>query len=105
MELPAASTFTMTTGRHYATGQKIMALTRSCPDDAPPAYRAARAIRAAANTTGRCPSCGGTMGLPNRHERRRAAALGEPAHVAIEHADDCPASDTGMSRTWISGAN
>jgi hypothetical protein len=97
--------FTMTVGRHHETGEKILALTRSCPDDAPPAYRAAWAIRAEANATGRCPGCGGTMVLPNRHERRRAAALGEPAHVAIEHNDDCPASDAGMSRTWISSAN
>ena len=98
MKLPT-SVFTMTSGVHYETGEKIMALTRACPDDAPPAFRAAWGIRAEANSTGRCSACGGTM-TANRHERRKAKKLGEPAHAVILHEPDCVASDAGLERTW-----
>ena len=53
--------FTTMIGRHYATGETFMALTLACPDNAPPAFRAAWLIRAEANSTGRCSACGGTM--------------------------------------------
>lgn len=96
--------FTMTSGVHYETGEKIMALTRACPDDAPPAFRAAWQVRAEANATGRCPGCGAVM-ASNRHERRKAEKLGEPAHAVILHEAWCPASDEGLERTWISSAN
>lgn len=91
--------FTTTTGTHYATGEKIMALTRACPDGAPPAYRTAWAIRAGANSTGRCSSCGAVM-TSNRHERRKARKLGEPTHAAILHEPECVASDEGLARSW-----
>jgi hypothetical protein len=91
--------FTMTSGTHYATGEKIVALTRSCPPDAPPAYRAARQLRAEANATGRCLSCAAVM-ASSRHERRKAKALGEPAHAVIVHEAWCAASDEGLERTW-----
>ena len=59
MKLPDdTGIFTMTVGEHYETGERIAALTRPCPEDAPPAYRVAWTIRAEANATGRCSSCG-----------------------------------------------
>jgi hypothetical protein len=91
--------FTTTTGTHYATGEKIMALTRSCPDNAPSVCRAAWVIRAEANACGRCSSCGATM-QSSRHERRRAKVCGEPAHAVIVHEPDCVASDQGLERSW-----
>lgn len=104
MKVPAGGTFTVTTGKHHETGEEILALTRSCPDNAPPAYRAAWTIRATANSTGRCPSCAATM-QANRHERRKAKALGEPARIVILHEAWCAASDDGLERAWVSGAN
>lgn len=85
------------TGEHCETGEKIMALTRACPDNAPPAYRAAHQVRTEANSTGRCSSCGAVM-TSNRHERRKAKALGEPAHAAIVHEPWCTASDERLQR-------
>lgn len=96
--------FTVTIGQHHETGEKIMALTRAIPAGAPPAYVAAWKIRATANSTGRCPSCKETM-QTNRHERRKAKALGTPANAVINHQPWCTASDDGLERAWISGAN
>ncbi len=94
--------FTTTIGTE--TGEKILALTRACPDDAPPAFVAAWTIRATANSTDRCPSCAATM-QANRHERRKAQKLGEPAQAVILHEAWCAASDEGLERAWISEAN
>ncbi len=105
MELPDSAGFTLTIDTHHETGEKIAALTRACPTNAPPAARAAWQVRAEANATGRCSLCGAVMILPNRHERRRAKARGVPAHAAMEHEDWCAASDGGLLRTWVSGAN
>jgi len=95
---------TTTIGTH-PSGDKILAMTRVCPDNAPPAVRAAVAARTEANATGQCPLCNVRMQMPKRHERRKAAATGEPIHVTMRHEDNCPCSDEGLLRSSVSGTN
>ena len=60
--------------------------------------------RQQANATGRC-ECGATIQMPNRAERRAAAARGEPARAFMLHEADCTASDESLRELYIAGMN
>ena len=62
------------------------------PEDAPADVREGYARRRLVMLTGRCP-CGAQRGMPNRAERRRAAAAHCPARSVTRHEDGCPACD------------
>lgn len=62
--------------------------------------------RLQANLDGRCPECGVTVTLPNRHARRKAKALGLPApSLTMIHASWCPVGDENMLRAVRAGQN
>ena len=62
-------------------------------------------LRAEANATLRCPSCGAKAVLPNRAARREAKARGEPAHAAMHHNNGCVVSDEGLRQAMRAGMN
>jgi hypothetical protein len=61
--------------------------------------------RLRANLEGVCPECAAVVQLPNRHERRRAKARGEPANASMEHESWCPVGDEGFRQAIITGMN
>ena len=77
----------------WPTG-KVVVLTPSIPAHLnTSAVQRAFDLRLRANLTGRCPSCGASATLPNRHARRKAEALGVPPHATMEHESTCPVGD------------
>ncbi len=62
-------------------------------------------LRAEANASGTCPSCGAEMQMPNRAERRRARATGTIPRAEMNHGDGCVVSDAGITRAMRTGLN
>jgi hypothetical protein len=79
--------------------RRILPVTEPPPPGASPAFIAGWERRQRANLTGRC-DCGAQVQMPNRAERRAAAARGEPAHARWLHEDGCPASDQALAALW-----
>jgi hypothetical protein len=73
-------------------GGRALVLGPGIPDAAPQLVREGIARRRLVVTGQPCP-CGATLTLPSRQQRRAAQRRGEVLHIAIRHADDCPAGD------------
>ena len=81
------------------SSERVLILTEPVPPWASPELAAAWAVRTEANGTGRCPSCGARFTMPNRHERRAAAARGKPVvHATMLHEGGCVAGDDSLRR-------
>jgi hypothetical protein len=74
------------------SGEQVLYVTPTIPDDAPPRIREGIARRRIVSRTGQCP-CGARIRFPNRAERRAAAKAGLPATATVEHEPDCPAGE------------
>ena len=70
-----------------------------------PALRDAYRKRLRANLEGICPECGATMTMPSRRQRRKAKALGQPAHATMEHESWCPVGDDAFRKIMSAGMN
>jgi len=85
---------------------KIAVIMPAMPEQlASPTLAEAWTKRLQANLDGRCPECGATVTLPNRHERRRAAKTGELLHATMEHENWCVVGDDRMREAMAAGLN
>lgn len=92
------------TGYNAVLDQEAMVMMPELPMDAPDQLARAWEMRLQANVTGLCPNCGASVGMPNRHERRRAQKLGETImHGTMAHSDECPVSDAGLRELLARG--
>jgi hypothetical protein len=84
---------------------RILAFTAAPPAGASPQFIAGWNRRRRANATGQC-ECGARLQMPNRAERRAAAARGERIlHAYMVHEPDCPAGDEVLARLYRAGMN
>ncbi|WP_226353783.1 hypothetical protein [Pseudonocardia sp. ICBG601] len=73
--------------------ENSLAVVPAVTEDSAPRVREGLARRRQVAVTGRCP-CGATMAIPSRAQRRAARrAARRIHHVAVIHADSCPAID------------
>ncbi len=70
-------------------------------EDLPPAAREGLARRRIVNAGGTCP-CGALAAWPNRASRRRAARMGRPLAVTVEHEAGCPATNEALAEAMRS---
>ena len=78
------------------TGDRVLSVLPTIPDDAPNAVREGIARRRLVATGQPCP-CGAKLTGLNRTQRRRAAKLGHrPRDLVVWHEHSCPASTEAL---------
>ena len=77
------------------TGDRVLSVVPTIPDDAPEIIREGIARRRLVATGQSCP-CGARLIRPNLAQRRRTNKLRGTTHVYVWHEHDCPASTEAL---------